>query len=101
MNLDDLRKANLERLPLLHSKTQKWTEMEWACAAAGEMGELCNAVKKARRDRASNEEEIGEEIADVIIYLDIIASFRGLKLVDLIRYKFNKTSLKHKCQIML
>ena len=71
-----------------------WSTAQWACAAAGEMGELCNLIKKEfRGDQITNiNAEIGKEIADVVIYLDLLATSRGLNLGDLVREKFNEVS---------
>jgi NTP pyrophosphatase (non-canonical NTP hydrolase) len=79
-----------------------WSLSDWAVALAGEAGELCNVVKKLNRVRDSlvgNKETpeelqaaLGEEIADVYIYLDLFARRAGLNLEDVIRKKFNAVS---------
>jgi NTP pyrophosphatase (non-canonical NTP hydrolase) len=77
--------------------------MEWAAAAAGELGELCNALKKQRR-RADKIKRIGankpiptkrdvaDEIADTVLYLDLLAAREGVDLGEAIRRKFNEKS---------
>ena len=70
-------------------------------AAAGEMGEACNVIKKLERERLGLKgsratlEHLADEIADVIIYLDIIAMKTGIDLEQAIKNKFNKDSTKH------
>ncbi|PUZ21779.1 hypothetical protein DCC81_24640 [Chitinophaga parva] len=71
-----------------------WSEMEWCCAIAGEAGEQINFVKKQRRDEVDLREEIGKEMADVIIYIDLLAARMGIDLPEAIRQKFNEVSGK-------
>jgi len=40
---------------------------------AGEVGELCNMIKKRWRDNADFSEEIKDEIADIRVYLELLA----------------------------
>src|SRR4051794_33939646 len=44
-----------------------------ALALAGEVGEVCNMVKKRWRDGADLTEEIRDEIADSRMYLELLA----------------------------
>lgn len=77
-----------------------WSELEWAAAAAGEVGELCNAVKKRKRAAAGFNDgravptidDVGGEIADVICYLDLLAAKLGIDLEQAIIRKFNAVS---------
>lgn len=71
-----------------------WSPAEWSNAMAGECGEACNLTKKLLRDgpEAINLEDLGDEIADVVIYADLLATRLGLRLEDCIRRKFNKVS---------
>lgn len=98
----ELRNANLSRVQDWHGLSD-WSIMEWACAMAGEAGELCNVAKKIKRIEtgiAKKPEEIGanlipelaEEAADVLIYLDLVCASRGIDLAAAVRAKFNKVS---------
>lgn len=79
-----------------------WSLSDWGVALAGEVGELCNVIKKLNRIRdglTGNKEtpenlktEVGREIADVFIYLDLLARRAGFNLEDVVREKFNSTS---------
>lgn len=68
---------------------------------AGEVGEVCNVVKKLARERMGirgsrdTEEHLAEELADVIICVDLIAAALGIDLADAVRAKFNATSNAH------
>ncbi|MEW8120042.1 MAG: MazG-like family protein [Candidatus Thiodiazotropha sp.] len=104
MKLSVLRFANVKRCEEVFHPLNQWTATDWACAMAGEAGEVCNAVKKLRRlDDGTNtakdpqtEEEalkaIGAELADTIIYCDLLAARLGLDLSVEIQAKFNEVS---------
>lgn len=68
---------------------------------AGEVGEACNVIKKLDRERMGikgsrdTAEHLAQELADVVICADLIASAAGISLEDAIREKFNATSEKH------
>lgn len=67
---------------------------------AGETGEACNILKKLERERLgiagsrSTLAELADELADVIICVDLIAMDVGLDLDAAVRRKFNATSAK-------
>lgn len=99
MNLRTLRIANITR-------QQEWDSGNQIDAAyrgnelAGEVGEACNVIKKLERERLGIKgsrdtiEHLGEELADVVICLDLIAMHYGIDLGDAVRRKFNATSEK-------
>lgn len=67
-------------------------------AAGGEMGEAQNVIKKLEREALglrgsrATRDELGAELADVIIYVDLIARHAGIDLGAAVRDKFNATS---------
>jgi hypothetical protein len=65
---------------------------DWACALAGETGEACNLIKKLRRGDAIDTEDIGKELADVVIYADLLAARLGIDLGEAVVQKFNEVS---------
>lgn len=80
-----------------------WSGADWSNAAAGEMGEACNVVKKLRRAETGHpsvkdpdveelKDQLAEEIADTVIYLDLLASYYGIDVAIAVRQKFNKVS---------
>jgi len=79
-----------------HPCLTDWSPAEWSNAMAGEAGETCNLTKKMLRDgpETVDIEDLGDEIADVVIYADLLATRMGLCLEDLVRRKFNKVSEK-------
>ena len=70
-------------------------------ALAGEVGEACNVVKKLARKRLGlrgsegSVGALGQELADVIIYADLLAAEFNIDLGFKIREKFNATSDKY------
>ncbi|HEV1286529.1 MAG TPA: hypothetical protein VNU44_14505 [Bryobacteraceae bacterium] len=95
LDLQTLRTANLKRCEEsfgMHGGLDGWSEMEWGCAAAGEMGELCNLLKKRGRGEDISIGEVMKEVADVIIYLDLLAAKLHVHLSGPIRDKFNEVS---------
>lgn len=104
MFLQRLRDLNTRRCTEAFKHTPgDWSIMEWGCAAAGEMGELCNVLKKIQRQSqgisgsrilGDGKAEVAREAADVVIYLDLLLSQFDLLLEDAVRLKFNETSLK-------
>ena len=65
----------------------------WATAVAGETGELCNAIKKQERgDPGDWDKEIAKEAADIVIYLDLLCTLKGIDLCEAIKSKFDEVS---------
>lgn len=97
---DKLRDLNVRRCnEYFNHGVIDWSPTDWGCAVAGEVGELCNLLKKARRgDFNFNEQprlmDVRNEIADVFIYLDLLAARLNIDLRDAIIDKFNEVSRK-------
>ena len=69
-----------------------------ALALCGEVGELANMIKKRWRDNADLTEEIRDEIADIRVYLELIAKcfdIEGDKLDRQVKQKLLKVMAKH------
>ena len=109
-----LRDANEQRLPLFknaqgetaHEKTDgsDWSIAEWLQAAVGEVGELANVLKKVRRGDLTMDEakaDISKELADVVIYWDILAKQLGVDLGEAVRQKFNEVSRRVGAQVFI
>ena len=80
----------------------------WTTALAGEVGELCNMIKKIQRverggvDGGSSytakditKEMLKEEIGGIAIYLDLLASLLDISLEEAIVDTFNSKSEKY------
>lgn len=94
MDLRKLKAANDIRLynTPAYAKCLEWTLADWSNAIAGETGEMCNLIKKIRRGDEIDPNEVGKELADIIIYADILASLLGLDLSECVVQKFNEVS---------
>ena len=93
--------TNSQRCVAVFHPVCDWSETDWACAAAGEMGELCNLIKKRRRGDDIANVEVADEMADVVIYIDLLASRIGIDLSEAVRRKFNEVSARRRCDIRL
>lgn len=83
-----------------------WTLSDWLTATCGELGEAANLIKKLNRQRdgmrgnkdateALLREALASELADVAIYLDLLAQSAGIDLGSEIIAKFNRTSIEN------
>lgn len=106
-----LRQLNISRRLRWHDANNavEWTGADWSNAMCGEAGEAANVVKKLRRhdtglgEVSANTPEreelltaLEDEIADIIIYADLLADHYGLDTLDCgIVRKFNEVSARH------
>lgn len=97
----ELRFANVARCEKAFHPLASWSPSDWAMATAGELGELCNLLKKARRGEAVDPLALADEAADVVIYLDLLCARIGIDLGAAVRRKFNIVSDRRKCDIKL
>lgn len=73
-----------------------------ALALCGEIGELANMIKKRWRDGVDLSEEIRDEIADIRVYLELLAKCFGVegeKLDARVEQKLLKVVEKHKARL--
>jgi NTP pyrophosphatase (non-canonical NTP hydrolase) len=87
-------------------KLDSWSLSDWMTALTGEVGEAANIIKKLNRIRdgvrgnnnnlteTQLREDLAEELADVAIYLDLLAQAAGFDLDRIREDKFKKTSEK-------
>lgn len=87
-----------------HHSLSSWSASDWVTATTGELGEMANIVKKLNRvrdgipgnDKTPEElkAEFSKELADVFIYLDLLAQSQGVDLEQAVIFKFDKSSEK-------
>lgn len=109
LTFNELQEVNARRAARWHDgfgeRSGDWTGSDWSNAAAGEMGEACNVVKKLRRAETGHPgvndpleedlvDQLADEIADTMIYLDLLASYYGIDTAIAVRSKFNKVSVR-------
>jgi NTP pyrophosphatase (non-canonical NTP hydrolase) len=99
VNLFDLHKQMTEHLfPAYSNQDERFL----ALALCGEAGELANFIKKRWRDGAAFDEEIRDEIADIRVYLELLAKCFGIegdKLDRRVADKLTKVAAKHGVKI--
>ncbi|MFG1227166.1 MazG-like family protein [Xanthobacter wiegelii] len=106
--LDNLRVNNLIRqAEWCPDPTQQPSLSFRGNELAGEVGEACNVIKKIERAangwRGSKDtiEHLTEELADVIICVDLIAMRFHIDLSEAVIKKFNATSEKYGLKTMM
>lgn len=114
LSFGTLREANVARISLFkngkgepaHSEPDgsDWSLGEWANALTGELGEAANIIKKIKRGDVSLDEarnDLAKELADVQIYLDILAFRAGIDLGIATVAKYNEVSIRVGCDILI
>jgi NTP pyrophosphatase (non-canonical NTP hydrolase) len=99
MNLYELHERMTKHLFPAYSSTD---ERFLALALCGEAGELANMIKKRWRDDADLVEEIRDEIADIRVYLELLAKCFGVegeKLDQRVEVKLLKVVEKHRARL--
>lgn len=106
LTFGSLRNVNFTRCERWHGPgSDPWTLADWSNALCGEAGELANVIKKIRRQQTGCRNDgdptmrelcaaAAAELADVVIYADLLASQLGVDLGDAVVDKFNKVSEK-------
>lgn len=105
--LQRLRTVNTSRCARWHGPdSEPWTGADWSNAMCGEAGEAANVVKKIRRIETRTVRSISpmqmqrlvrdlaDEIADTIIYADLLANHYGIDLEEAIVSKYNAVSVR-------
>lgn len=108
LDFETLRQTNVKRCNTAFHPLDSWSPEQWSNAMAGEVGEACNITKKMGRGdypdqyaKADAIRELGKEIADVVIYADLLAARMGINLGEAVREKFNEVSDRRKSPIKL
>jgi len=92
-----LREANAAR-QLEWDSGGKLDGLFKATELGGEVGEALNVVKKLERERMGlpgsrdTIEHLGQELADVLICVELLASYYGINVDEYVAKKFNATS---------
>lgn len=102
MHLRTVQAINADRAVQWHQEQDApWSLGDWGNAMAGECGEACNVIKKIRRiecglkppdNLEALREHLGEELADTMLYLLLVAENAGINMEEALRAKFNKVS---------
>lgn len=102
--LAQISAVNRSRGSRWHDGAAPWSGADWSNAMCGEAGEAANIVKKIRRHETSISTpyntppmeklipKLAEEIADVIIYADLLAWHYHIDTERSVIDKFNRVS---------
>lgn len=102
-----LREANARRNAIWDTTAEGLSLAFRGNELAGEVGEACNVIKKLERERLGirgsrdTVEHLTEELADVIICVELIAMAMNIDLAHAVSAKFNETSHKQKLPIFI
>lgn len=112
LTFDEFSRLNLERCTSpdgFGHKLSDWSTSDWFTALVGELGEAANVAKKLNRVRdgiAGNKEaeqelvrNLGRELADTFIYLDLLVQSRGMSMAEIVAQTFNAKSDELGCGI--
>lgn len=105
-SISEISRINLKRCLRWHPQgINSWSHSDWGIALTGEVGELCNVIKKLNRlrdglvgnkpedtDKAVLLRKAQDEAADIYLYLDLICQSMGFDLTEAVRSKFNEVS---------
>lgn len=114
LDLGVLRQVNQQRCSRWHPPgSERWSLADWSNAMCGEAGEAAIVVKKIRRietgttlngrdvtpgmrlrERARLTAMLADELADAVIYADLVAAKAGIDLSAAIVDKFNAVSVR-------
>ena len=104
MTFSERNRQRCESFNGFDQKLSSWSSSDWMTALTGEVGEAANIIKKLNRIRDNIkgntetkeelEQSLGYELADIYIYLDLLAQSLGRDLMELVEIKFNLTSKK-------
>lgn len=109
LTFDDLRAINKLRCETAFHQVDEWKPWEWSNAMAGECGEACNLTKKMNRIWPANQfkqnwnkpedqrldelaARVASEVADTVIYADLLLTSMGRSLGEAVRATFNAKS---------
>ncbi len=101
LRFSELRSKNVLRCEDVFHPLDSWSPTDWGCALAGEAGEACNLAKKMRRGEDVPLLEMSHELADVVIYADLLAARLGIDLGQAVKDKFNIVSARKGSKVRL
>jgi len=127
LTFQEVRNANRVRCKQSYHTLEEWSNSDWGNALAGEFGEVaqelleiqmlqleffsklraCDTIKKQLRQLQTDakytelQDKLAKELADVVLYADLLAESMGLNLGEAVRAKFNEVSIKRNSEIRL
>src|SRR6266478_7991104 len=97
MQFSEFQWMNAKRCQQAFHLVDDWSPQDWALALAGEVGELCNLLKKVKRGDFPLEQvrkDVLKEVADIITYADLLMTNLGANTEDELLGKFHEVSAR-------
>ncbi len=127
LSFDNVREANQRRCNEAFHDVESWSASDWGNAMAGEFGEVagelleinnltleffkklkaCDSIKKMLRQMKGDAKmtelkaKLAKELADVVLYADLLSCKLEINLGEAVREKFNEVSVKRGSEIRL
>lgn len=102
LTLSEFRTKNVERCEKGFFPLFSKNGTHYGNALAGETGEACNIIRKLAENRPNVDiEDLADELADIITYVDLVGAYYSIDLETALRNKFNKVSDKVNSNIKL
>lgn len=95
--LHEFSNLNSDRNKSVFTECADFTPNDFALAATGPVGYIGHLLSKRERGDDITNGEIFEEIADALIYLDLLCTSLNGDLAVVLARKFNQTSKKVGC----
>lgn len=95
--LKEFSSLNWDRNETIFTECKDFEPKDFALAAIGPSGYIGYLLMRRERDENVNNGEIFEEIADAVVYLDLLCTALGGDLAVVVARKFNETSKKAGC----
>ena len=87
-----LSEVNLDRCIDVFRQSLDWTHSEWATAMAGKSSAARSLIRRSRLGEDIAPSYIVKELAELVIYADLLATRLGLSLGACVRDRFNEVS---------
>lgn len=94
LTFSKLSAANRLRCEEIYHPLDDWSYFEWMNAVVGEVGELCHLFRDQERKHVISKQQLADELADIVIYLDLLAQHLRIDLGKAVCCKFNATSVR-------
>jgi NTP pyrophosphatase (non-canonical NTP hydrolase) len=92
LTIDHFNEVCIARSKADVKHSNDWSPMEWGCALSGEVGELCNYLKKMSRGDNIPKKALAHEVSDIMTYLSLLSDKLDINMEEAIVEKFNIVS---------
>ena len=92
LTFDELREKNLRRCGEVFPRLESQSLNDLAMLAFANLGEACSYLVGMKKGEPITPGDIGEELADAVIFIDLLCSRLGIELGLYVWEKFNRIS---------